>query len=85
LKIEPKLRRQTEVLPQANGGVATDGPVSPDNVTDARKIEGLRQFISTQSHWLHELGLEKFAGWTANTFLDLAMVGALPKCASEMR
>src|SRR5260370_21990141 len=28
LKIEPKLRGQTEVLPQAKGGVSTDGTVS---------------------------------------------------------
>jgi hypothetical protein len=61
LKIEPKLRGQTEVLPQANGGVSTDGPVSPDNVIDARTIQGLRPFISTQSHALHELGLEDFS------------------------
>src|ERR1700719_2413976 len=29
LKIEPKLGGQAEVLPQANGGVGTDGSVSP--------------------------------------------------------
>jgi hypothetical protein len=69
LKIEPKLRGQTEVLPQANGGVGTDGPVSPDNVIDARKIEGLRQFIGTQSHWIHELGLENFSRVDRKHFL----------------
>jgi len=28
LKVEPKLRGQSEVLPQANGGVGADSPVS---------------------------------------------------------
>ena len=43
LKIEPELCGQAEVLPQANGSVGTDGPVSADNFIDAGEIEGLRQ------------------------------------------
>src|ERR1700690_1075549 len=58
LKIEPKLRRQTKVLSQANGGVCADGAVSPDNFIDPRKAEGLRQFIGAHTHGLHEFGLE---------------------------
>src|SRR5271155_1525200 len=61
LKIEPKLRGQTEVLSQANGSLRTDSPVSPDDFIDAGKIERFRQFISTHAHWLHELGLENFS------------------------
>src|ERR1019366_7608571 len=58
LKIEPKLCRQTEILPQANGSFGTDGPVSADDLIDAGKTECLRQFISAHAHWLHEFGLE---------------------------
>ena len=61
LKIEPKLRRQTEVFPQANGSVSADGPRSADDLIDAGKTESLGQFISTHAHGLHELGLENLA------------------------
>src|SRR5260370_26924701 len=61
LKLEPKLRWQTKVLYQANGGIGTDGAVPADYFIDARKIKGLCQFISTHAHGLHELGLENFS------------------------
>src|ERR1019366_9789676 len=61
LKIKPKLRWQTKVLSQANGGIGTDGPVSPDHFIDTRKTEGLCQRIDTHAHGFHELGLENFS------------------------
>src|SRR5439155_24753306 len=61
LKIEPKLRRQTEILSQANGRVGTDGPISTDHFIDSRKTQGLRQLTSTHSHRLHKLRLENLS------------------------
>ncbi len=85
LKIKPKLRGQTEVLPQANGSAGTDAPLSPDDLIDARKIEGLRQFMALNPIGSMNSVLRISPAWTANTFFGLDMVGALLKCTSEIR
>jgi len=76
LKIEPKLRGQTEVLPRRMAVSALMARSPPDDFIDARKLR-LLPVDKHSLHWLHELGLENFSRMNRNTFLDLVMVTPL--------
>src|SRR5512140_2572460 len=50
LQIEPKLRGQAKIPSQANGSVGANGPLSTDDLINARKIQGFCQCISADAH-----------------------------------
>src|ERR1700722_14091952 len=58
LKVQPELRGQTKILPQANRSIGTDASVPADHLIDAGEVERLRQCVRAHAHRFHELSLE---------------------------